>query len=82
MAESKTVIVEKKIETIVKEKHIELTLTEEEAQVLQDILNRIGGSPDGVRGLADNIGKALTLQGVLSPGYETEDGYSAIYFVD
>ena len=46
---------------------VDLSLTRSEAQVLQDILQYIGGDPKtSRRGLADSVSKALTEIGVVA----------------
>jgi len=63
---------------------IELTMDEEEASVLMDIMNRIGGDPEkSRRGSANRIRMALNKAGIK--GTDRNDiqfGFHAIYFVE
>ena len=43
---------------------IVLRLTEDEASLLRQLMNKIGGNPDGPRNMVDSIGKVLFLAGV------------------
>ena len=52
-----------------------LHMTVEEAGILKQLLNRIGGDPEGPRGKVDKIGMALHGAGVVSTGHKVE-----IYF--
>jgi hypothetical protein len=66
---------------------VELSLAPEEAHFLAAILNRIGGSPSGPRGNADQILNALAKAGItkeLAPVLKVSDKIErenrAIYF--
>ena len=63
---------------------VQLTLTYEEAQILIDIGDRIGGSPIlSRRLLSDNIRRALAEVGVLGQGtHDIHNINRAIYFDD
>lgn len=54
------------IKTIKVEPQYELTLSQAEAQLLRDILHKVGGFPDGPRKYAESIKTALR-EGGLSP---------------
>lgn len=74
--------------------HVTLTLTDEEAEVLQLILTLIGGSPHGPRGKANAIARALhdvlgsphgvgwDREGALDEKYPLDNRSRAIYFTD
>ena len=49
-----------------------LRLSEDEASVLKQIINRIGGDPTGPRGTLDEIGLSLHKAGVGSSVYKTQ----------
>lgn len=57
----------------VEEKSITLELTEEEAIFLKACMVKVGGSPKGLRGLADSIGDAL--HSVTGPRYFSNDAW-------
>jgi hypothetical protein len=59
MAEAKTTYVVKKVMTEIQVQMVSLTLTIEEAEVLQTACGFIGGPPDGLRGKMDKISDAL-----------------------
>lgn len=68
----------------VEEDTVVLNLTMEEANVLSFILNRVGGDPNGTRGVASNVWKALSeITGwVADSRYPTDPTRRAIYFRD
>jgi len=63
---------------------ITLQLTPEQAATLWDILQNIGGNPEGTRGHADAVGKKLFDQWHLFRGSSVNltkvEGWRSIYF--
>lgn len=55
---------------------IHLSLTQQEAEVLAEILSLVAGSPFGARGIADDIKEKLYTIGVYST-FDTEEKYPA-----
>lgn len=66
---------------------VRLDLTKAEAQVLYDILARVGGASSGRRGLSDNVMSALLGTGEVRP-YSSDDPalfaprHSSLYFAE
>jgi hypothetical protein len=74
-----------KIETVVvSPRQVTLTLDDEEVRVLQDIFNRIGGSPTASRrGVVDRISRALQKEvGFAKDATDIAADARAIYFED
>lgn len=65
----------KKIPTTVyvEEETVVLELTKEEAIFLAAAMTKVGGSPEGLRGVADSIGNALS--DVVGDRYFTKDAW-------
>ena len=82
MAAGKRVTKKVKVEPVVtyrEEDHVELTLTMDEANFLQDIMGRIGGSPETSRRKHQSpISEALFEAGATGAGGDDKDG--SIYF--
>ena len=55
-----------------------LRLSEDEASVLKQLLNRIGGSPEGPRGVLDKIDMSLYKAGVKSAAHKLEIYYNGL----
>jgi hypothetical protein len=53
---------------------IRLELTQAEAEALEVVLNHVGGTPSGRRGLIDNISNALIGAGIE----DTSDDYDGV----
>ena len=58
-----------------------LHMTVEEAGTLKQLLNQIGGDPEGPRGVLDKISAALHEAGVVSTRYKVEIHFSALHDV-
>lgn len=66
----------------VTEERVVLELTVDEAAVLRQVTNNIGGKEDGFspRGMMDNIGRALRDAGIGSTTYPRRPGMGSLYF--
>lgn len=86
VADTRLVIEERVIEVVeeVETSVVNLELSGEEADLLVDILSRIGGNPERTRrGIADRIHEALEDAGVTGAGRDDIDSnHRAIYFFD
>ena len=55
---------------------VTLTLTYEEASVVRQVFNNVGGNPSGPRGIIQNINNALAKVGIDPSKYNLLDDYN------